>query len=296
MPSWKGQTRGGLLGYRIFVFILKNLGIRAAYFVLRFVVLYFIFFAPKATISLFQYFRRAQKFSVLKSAFAVVKNFFLLGQTIIDKVVLSAGIKNNIGYTFTGEEFLMDLKHKNQGALLISAHVGSWDIAGFLLKRLETKVNIVMYEAEHEKIKTYLSEVMGQESWKVIPIKNDLSHIFLINAALAAKEIVCIHGDRFVDEAKVMAHDFYGKKAYFPAGPFMMATKLSVPYSFVYCVKSASNHYDLFATPIAMAQQSAGEVLTDYVERLQHMLARYPYQWFNYYDFWEDKVSTPVLK
>ena len=49
MSTWKGKTRGGTFGYLFFIYLIKYLGITAAYGFLSLVVLYFIPFAPKAT-------------------------------------------------------------------------------------------------------------------------------------------------------------------------------------------------------------------------------------------------------
>ena len=49
MAEWKGKSRGNTLGYQIFVFIFKNFGVRPAYFILYFVVLYYFFFSPETS-------------------------------------------------------------------------------------------------------------------------------------------------------------------------------------------------------------------------------------------------------
>src|SRR5690606_26098735 len=111
---------GGLLGYKIFVFLLKASGLRAAYALLIFVVPYFIIFAPSATSSIYRYFRDILAFSRLKAIASVYKNFFIFGQTLIDKVAIMAGIKNKFTYTFEGENNLLQLNELNQGGILIS--------------------------------------------------------------------------------------------------------------------------------------------------------------------------------
>ena len=290
MSSWKGKTRGGLLGYKIFVLVLRKLGRKPAYLLLRFVVVYFVFFAPKASLAIFQYFRVAHHFSFLKALTSIVKSYFVFGQTIIDKIALISNIKNSISYTFIGEEHLLKLKSINKGGILIGAHVGSWEVAGHFLKRLESKIHVVMYDAEHEQIKKYLGDVMGERNWNVIQIKDDLSHIFEIKNALTKNEIICIHGDRFVDGSKTQVAEFFGNSANFPVGPFLLASKLGAPYSYVHCVKHSSDHYNLYATPIQSESQSASEALKEYIRVLEDIVSEYPYQWFNYYNFWRMKA------
>ena len=88
---------------------------------------------------------------------------------------------------------------------------------------------------------------MNEKKINIIAIKQDLSHIFLINNAIRNKELICFHGDRFMDGTKPLTCDFLGEQAHFPHGPFYMATKFKYPYSFVYCMKERGLHYHLFA-------------------------------------------------
>ncbi len=71
MPSWKGKTRGGLAGYQIFIFILRTFGLNSAYLALRLVVVYFIFFAPRASISIYRYFRKIHGYNRNKAFFSI---------------------------------------------------------------------------------------------------------------------------------------------------------------------------------------------------------------------------------
>ena len=67
MPeTWKGKTRGGTFGYMFFIYMIRCLGITAAYGFLSLVVLYFIPFAPKATASTWQYARNRLKYGRAK--------------------------------------------------------------------------------------------------------------------------------------------------------------------------------------------------------------------------------------
>lgn len=294
MPSWKGKTRGGLLGYRIFIFILKKSGLKAAYGLLRFVAAYFVLSAPSATKNIYNYFRKVHLYSWPKAVKSVYKNFYIFGQTLLDKVAVIAGVENKFTYTFDGEEFLVELKKRNTGGMLISAHLGNWEIAGFLLKRIDLPINIVMFEAEHERIKQYMEGVMKNKNVNIIPIRQDLSHIFLINKALRNKEIICMHGDRFMQGSKISARNFMGRKAYFPLGPFSIAAKLKVPVTFVYAVKSSTKHYYLSSTPVIEGGVSEGELLDQYVGTLEEKVKQHPLQWFNYYDFWSTELKGGI--
>lgn len=297
MSSWKGKTRGGLLGYKIFVFLLRKSGLKAAYGLLRIVAAYFIVFAPTATASIYTYFRKIHHYSRPKALIAIYQNFYIFGQTLIDKVAIMANIKNKFSYTFEGENNLLALNELNQGGMLISAHLGNWEIAGFLLKRINMRINIVMFEEEHERIKKYLGRVIAPNKVNVIPIKQDLSHIFQINNALRNKEIICMHGDRFVEGSRIDAVNFMGKQAYFPLGPFTIAAKLKVPFTFVYAFKGKGYQYHLSATPPIMDKNiKAQDILNLYIHSLEEKVKEYPLQWFNYYDFWSENLKGGIYE
>lgn len=292
MAAWQGKSKGSPLGYRIFVWVLKTFGVLPAYFLLRFVTLYYFFFSFKASRQIYLLYRRKLGYGWWAAIFKIYKNYFLLGQSIIDKVVLMSGIKNNFSFNFDGEENLLKIAEMKKGGILLSAHIGNWDVAGHLFTRLQTPINIVLYDAEHERIKEYLEGVTGKRNMNIIVIKDDLSHIYAISDAFARNELVCMHADRFLPGNKTITTDFLGQDAKFPLGPFLLAATFKVPVSFVFAAKESKLHYHFFASQIkdyssfGKDQMIAG-MLADYAIEMESKLKRYPEQWFNYYNFWE---------
>lgn len=296
MSSWKGKTRGGLAGYRFFILLLQYTGIRFSYFFLRFVVLYFVLFAPQARNPILYFFHEILHFNYLKSIRLLFKNFFLLGQVLLDKVALLAGFSDKFTFEFEGEHFIREMA-VSEGGLLIGAHIGNWEIAGQLLERIETKVHIVMLEAEHEKIKQLLESVMTKKKMDIIPIQNDFSHLFIIKEALQRNEIVAIHGDRFLPGSKTIRADFFGKPAHFPVGPFYLAIKYKKPVSFVSAIKETKSHYHFYATKPKTYHSKKNEdsrdeqlqiIINEYIAEMETILKKHPEQWFNYYYFWSE--------
>ncbi|MEN8224528.1 MAG: lipid A biosynthesis acyltransferase [Bacteroidota bacterium] len=297
MSSWDGKTRGGLFGYRIFIYILKTFGLRPAYFLLRFVSFYFFLFSYRSNKHIRFYFRRVLGYNFLKSRLSIYRNYFLLGQVLIDKIAVMAGLGKRFTYHWDGEE---NLHNMEDGGLLISAHIGSWEIAGNFLSRLNKRFNIVMFEAEHQKIKDYLDDVMVEKNLHVIPIRDDLSHVLAIKKALENKELVALHADRFVDGQKTITHRFLGQEAPFPEGPFYLAARFGAPVTFVFALKESRKHYHFFATPAkkydygelrSIQEEKLLPVIKDYICEMESIIGRYPLQWFNYHKFWEAETD-----
>lgn len=295
--EWEGKSRGGLSGHRIFVFILNTFGLQVAYFFLRFVAFYFFLFSRSTRTSL-KYFREIQGYTGIKAYRATYQNYFLFGQILLDKVALLSGVKTNFTIEHEGhEENLSVLRNSGRGSILLSAHIGNWEIAGQMLDSLDTKFNVLMYDNEAEKMKEYMSRVMGKKSFNVISIRDgDMGHLVELHKAFANNELVVMHGDRYLPGTATIEKNFMGKPAKFPAGPFIMAAKFGVPITLVFAVKESGTHYHFFARKPIEVKRARSKEDTDlaisngsdrYVQELEEMLKRYPTQWFNFYDFWK---------
>ena len=297
MALWKGKTRGTPLGYKIFIFSLKYFGLSFAYFLLIFVSFYFFLFSKKSSKALSFYFKNIHGFNSFKTIVSIYRNYLSFGRSLLDKTAALAGFTKSFTFEFEGEEHLHYMA-SHDGGILISAHIGNFEMAGNMLDRVGNFINIVMLDAEHEKIKELLGKVITKKKVNIIPLKDDLSHLFKINTAITNKEIICIHGDRFLDSGRTIRLPFFGKEADFPAGPFHMALSYGTPISFVFAMKEGRFHYHFYATPPKVyvlnhnrkdRKSEIREVVSDYISELEKKLKKYPLQWYNYYPFWESK-------
>ena len=293
MANW-GGSRGNKLGYSIFISIIKTAGIIPAYALLRLVTLYYFIVPGKAAKSLMYYFQKRLGYSSLKARFAMYENFNFLGRSIIDKIVMMSDLPLPFTVNHEGGSCLDDMVTEGKGGLLISAHVGNWEAAGHLLKRLKTKINIVMYDGEHQKIKEYLDSVR-ERSFNVIVIKDDISHIYEIKEAVERNEFVCIHADRHVEGNKTITGKLLGADAKFPIGPFVLATTFEMPVSFVYAAKEGPKHFHFYASKAKIYPRGRAGIpliLADYLQETDTMIQKYPLQWHNYFPFWDEEIQA----
>jgi predicted LPLAT superfamily acyltransferase len=291
MSQWKGKSKGTSAGYKIFVFLIRSTGLTGAYFLLKFVAVYYYLFSAQTSKPILNFYINKLHYTKKKASISLYKNYILLGQSLIDKMALLSGIPLNFTFNFDGEENLHEMIRRQNGGLLLSGHLGNWEAAGHLLKRLNSTVNIVMYDGEDEQIKEYMNKVAGNKSFNIIYVKKDLSHIYEISSRLAANEIVCMHADRFLEGNKTVSVDFFNQTARLPEGPFLLSLKLNVPVAYVYAFKESKNHYHFYSTEIKNFSSRNGDTVAsiakDYANSLEKMTMMYPTQWFNYYNFWQ---------
>ena len=290
-PAWEGRSRGTGLGYRIFISLLKKGGLGAAYRLLHIVGLYYRLFVPAATTPLRYLYEKRMGFSPRKASALIKRNIHFFGQTLIDKIAVLTGSAKALTFNHEGIEYLEAMAASGEGGIVVSAHLGNWEVAGHMLKRVGATINILMYDGEAESLKALMAQYDQQRSFNIIYVREDLSHVYEVSAALRRGELVCLHADRFRPGNRTMVHDFLGEPAHFPAGPFILASKLRAPVCFVFAFKETTFHYHFIGWPVKTYEgrgtAGAEAMLHDYVTLLEEQLHLYPDQWFNYYDFWK---------
>jgi predicted LPLAT superfamily acyltransferase len=132
----------------------------------------------------------------------------------------------------------------------------------------------------------------------IITLSDDMSHIIAIKNAMDNNELVVIHGDRFADGAPYIEAQLMGHQAKFPYGPYYLVARFNKPVSFVFAFKETSKHYHFYATKPKLYPKVrnlkdrkliSGQILSEYIPHLEDKIRKYPHQWFNFYDFWEQR-------
>ncbi|AYN69321.1 lipid A biosynthesis acyltransferase [Euzebyella marina] len=290
MAEWEGQSRGNLLGYKIFIFLLRKLGIGVAYFVLRFVAFYYFLFSFKSSKCIYQYFHKRLGYSPVKSILNIYSSYYTLGRILIDRVAISTGLREKFTYTHDGIKYIDDLLKEGQGGILISGHVGNFEIAHYFLENRYNinKISMVTTRDEQQSILDYMDSIVVKSQLDFILVKDDMSHIFEIHSALDKGGLVVFTGDRYLPGTKTLKASLLGKEAEFPLGPYLLASRLNMPVLFVYVMKETRKHYSLYARKANFKARDAQGLLNEYTQSMEWIIKKYPLQWFNFFDFWKD--------
>ncbi len=296
MPSWEGRSKGSTLGYRIFVWLLKTGGVKASYTLLPLVTYYYRLFVPAAVKPLRYLYEQRMGYDRKMANKLIKRNLIVFGQTLIDKIAILSGLtKPYTHINLEGTALIEAMLKDGKGGLVVSAHLGNWEVAGHLMKDMNAVINIVMYDGEGKELKQYMDQFDSKRSFNIIYIKEDLSHIYEISAALQRNELICLHADRFRPGNRTMEHEFLGEKASFPAGPFILASKLRAPVCFVFGFKEGDLTYRYYSYPHKTYEgrgtTGMEQMLNEYIAILEEKIRQYPEQWFNYYDFWKHDAN-----
>lgn len=287
--QWSGKSRGGRFGHQFFVYIIRLLGIRCAYCFLSLIVIYFIPFAPKATKAIWRYHRRVRGVGVAAAVIELYRHYFVFGQTLIDKCAMKSGLASRYNYKFDNYDRFLEMINSGEGVVMIGAHAGCWEAGTSFFGTYGKRINIVMFDAEHRAIKEVVEESAVQhDDFKIVAINRDpIEAMLQIKIALNNGEYVCFNGDRYLDRHSAATVELMHKPALLPTGPFKIALKCRVPIVFYYAMREKRRTYKfIFEMPTIDRSTTVDSLIQQYIESLERLIAKYPRQWFNFYDFW----------
>lgn len=288
--KWAGTTYGSSYMHHTLIRLLRHAPVRAVYaFTNVCVIPVCLLLRPSGKI-IYHYFRRRWGYSVAKSLVMTYVNHCCFGQVVVDKFAMWAGKRFKL--SIVGLEHYQQLECRNEAFVQLSAHIGNYEIAGYSLTAKHKRFNALVYGGEKPTVMEERNKILSKDNIRLITIKSDMSHLFELNAALAAGECVSLPADRIFGSSKSIKVTFLGKKAKFPAGPFQMATMRGLSVLAVNVMKTSATGYTVFVTPLdydkaAPRQEQMRQLATAYVAELERLLTLYPAQWYNYYEFWD---------
>ena len=237
----------------------------------------------------YRYFRYRLRYGKLRAAWSTYINHCLFSQIVIDRFAVFAGKRFKV--EIEGYEQFLRLEKQEKGFLIFSSHVGCYEVAGYTLTSKLKRFNALVFGGEKVAVMEGRQEVLEQHNIRMIPVKEDMSHLFLVNEAIDNNEIVSMPADRIVGSTKAVTSYFLGAAARFPVGPLSVATMKGLDVLSVNVVKIASKRYKVVATTLsydkdAPRKEQMQQLSDSYVAELERIVRRYPSQWFNFYDFW----------
>jgi predicted LPLAT superfamily acyltransferase len=157
-------------------------------------------------------------------------------------------------------------------------------------------LSIVGHFENAQMINALLAKLDPEMAARVIHVGADpVSFALTVRERLDNGSLVAILADRVGLNEKAVEVEFFGARARFPAGPFLVAAALKCPVYLVFGLYFEPNRYELFCEPFAERidlprrerVSALAEVVQRYARRLEEYCRKAPDNWFNFFDFWE---------
>jgi len=234
----------------------------------------------------------------------VFRHLHEFAENILDRMIVWSGDAQRIQIDDQATEHLLDLVRERRGGLLLSAHIGSYDMLRLLSERTGIVLNVLMFTQHSARINSFFERLYPELAMRLIHFEpGSINAAFEMKAAIDRGEFVGILGDRVWESEhdRWVTVPFLGRPARFPLGAFLIQGVLGCPIFLTVCVRTGPGRYAAAAQPFAPAgvvsranrAKHAEELAQRYAIALEEWCLRAPYQWFNFFEFWRDDAGPP---
>ena len=194
----------------------------------------------------------------------------------------------------SGDERLVAASREGRGAILLTAHVGNFELGGLFLAQLGLKVAAVYVPDPSPVIEKHREDARRMLGVRGLPIDTSPFAFLPVRKALEENTFVAIQGDRDVSGTG-RRMPFFGKSASFPVGPFRLAQVSGAPIFPVFVLQEDDGRYRTIveeAIRVPNARGVEGETavvaaLAFFVASMERTIRAYPSQWYLFTRFWE---------
>ena len=292
--TWLSQReRGTLLGMRLGFGLAGFVGRRATRPLVSLVALWYALFDRAAASASRDWQRRIRgRPATFGEVYRHIRTFT---QVTLDRVFLLTGRMHGLTITRTGSENLDRQLTTGRGAVLLGAHLGSFEAmraGGSLHGR---PIRILGNFSNARMINALLERLNPGAAARVIHLGDDPVGVMAsVRGRIEAGEFVALLGDRVAHEQRFVEVDFLGSPARFPAGPFLLASLLRCPVYLVFGLYREPGRYELHCEPFAESlviprkdrEGALREWIARYAARVEEHARSAPDNWFNFFDFW----------
>jgi len=284
---------GTVLGIRIVLAAATLFGRAPMRGLLAIIVLYFALTKPAPRRASRDYLRRIGEPHGFWDAYRHLLRF---AQCAADRIFFIAGKTSGFEIYTHGSEHLRELRRGNQGAILLSAHLGSFEALHAQAGQEDVMVNVVGFFRNAARINRVLEQLGSSVHARLLEPSPGIEFALKLRDCLERGELVAVLGDRSID-GKTAEASFLGAPASFPTGAFALAAAMRCPVFLTFALHTPPHRYDLYCEPFETRvtlprsgrQAALAQYVQRYAQRLEHYCRQRPDNWFNFYDFWSKR-------
>jgi predicted LPLAT superfamily acyltransferase len=292
-PAWmQRKERGSFLLLQLMSRISMLFGRRLSRLVIYGIALYFLLAAPTSRKASRAYLERVLQRRVTWRD--LYRHILAFASTIHDRFYLLNHQTELFDIQVFGAEPIDQTQAAGQGMLLFGAHMGSFEV--LLAHGCSHQHNscIAMYPENARQLNRALAAINPQAIAGIIAL-GQMDSMLTIHHRLETGAMVGVLADRASGPDQYLSVPFLGANARFPTGPFRMAAMLGYPVYFMTGLYCGGNRYEVHFEPLAdfagirrdQRNQAVREAMEKYVAVLERHCKAAPYNWFNFFDFWE---------
>jgi predicted LPLAT superfamily acyltransferase len=227
----------------------------------------------------------------------ICKHVFWFASVTLDRVFMLSERFKRFDIRVYGLDELRSRWAQKRGVLILGSHHGSFDALRVLSEfRQDVNMRVVIDLEQNPALSRILNALNPKLAASIINARQEgMNTALAIKEALDDSALVTLLADRARPGNTVTSAQFLGTPAPFPTAPWQMAAALKVPVVLCFGLYRGGNRYDLHFEPFADTltieranrEASLNATVQRFADRLAHYVRAAPYNWFNFYDFWQ---------
>ena len=292
-------------GIHLLILAYRYLGKYVFKFMLMFVVCFYFVFDGRARQACEGYFVRLHNKNNALPGPSVANSFRLFwnfGLALMDKFSVWMGEISRDDVTMHGYEQMEALRESGQGAVILTSHLGNFEICHALSKPGQAgRLTILVHTKHAERFNKMLRRISGEDRVELLQVSEITAATAIrLSEKINAGELIAIAADRVpINSQAIVPVEFLGELAPFSTGPFILATALGAPVMMISCIKQ-EGRYNLYFDKLSeggrLGRKERAKQLEQLSERFAHRLETLvqlgPFQWYNFFEFWNASSSN----
>lgn len=297
------KERGGMLPLMLVLFFYRLGGRWLCRVVLYFVILWYWVFSTTARQASLLYLHKLHHFSGVHSPFAALPqlphtftHLMQFGECILDKIEGWLGRVSDQNLQLHGHEHFRE--HYQKGAIIVVSHFGNIELLRAIKSEHPQKINVLVYQKHATQFNQFLKKLNQHADVNLLSVDElGIETALILQQKLDQGEWIVVAADRVpIQSDRIQPIEFLGEHADWPEGAWILAHLLKAPVLAVFCYR-VKDHFEVHIHNIAVQLNfprkdratAIRQVMRIYIHLLEQHCLRAPYQWFNFYNFWNKR-------
>ncbi len=292
--SWSSRSLASSFAHSIFYYAIRLGGRWIAYFMLVFVVGFYTL-RPDVRRRSEQYrLRRFGRRSGIRSLADCFRLQLEFGMMLVDRAVM--GILGDFIMEASDKDRrkLAKLAGQGRGLILVTGHVGCWQLGMSVLDHIDAAKAVVMYKNEGDVDKHYYEHGVRGPSFAVIDPRGPMGGTLEMMDVLKKGGVLCVMGDRnFGSPKNVVTVQLLGGDVEVPMAAYKLASTLEVPMAVTFSHRSGPGRGRIWISRVINVPGQLGRTpdayrpyAQEFADGLEKFIRMHPWQFYNFYDMW----------